>query len=197
MNKIISHQIAFRVSENLYKEFRKNHLDFLKQTEYDQLNNIKDFVVFLIKEWEKELLQQNRLQQADEEVITYVNRKGRREDPIVEDTITKINYNFRESVKKSWDNIIYTLIKEEDFINSKKYSNSYFLHLLFEYYKDNASYFIEKFAKTTLKEVLLKLSDKVTFQFISKFTIKEFSGDIEKIENTPKGLVIKVKRDDL
>ncbi len=198
MNKVISERIYFKVPESLYKKLLKIHLNFYQKTEYTQAEDIKKFFILLIKEWEEELKKEKRLQQADKDIIAHINRKGQRVYKIpFEGKTIRIDYIFKKEIKNSWNNIIYTIVKEENFSNMKEYSNAYFFPHILDFATKNLENLIGKYGKTPLQTLSLNIQDKVIIQVENKKRVKEILGKIEKIEKTFKGITIKVKRDNI
>lgn len=191
----IADKVYFRIEEKLYKEFKKFHLDFLEATEYYEVQDIKKFFALLIAEWEAHYIAENKLEVADAEKIDYINRKGKRIGQLdYEGETARITFHFKKDITKKWNNIIYTLMKEDNFDNMKKYSNGYFFPHFFEFVKSQKDRFIDEFRKRIYEEYTVKKEEKATIRFINKDTIKNISGKITRIEDTPNGLVLFIDR---
>lgn len=195
MNKEISDIIHFKVEEKLYQEFKMFHLNFLEQTQYFEVEDVKNFVIFLINEWYDLLSKTEVLEQSDKEKIELVNRKGKRYTTLPYDGATsRISFYFRNEIREKWNMIIYFLMKKENFSQMKVYTNGYFFPFLFEFAKQNLDFLKEKYQKVALPNTKISLKDKVTIRFFNKSSIKNIEGTILNIENTPKGLVIHIDR---
>ena len=117
----------FRVEERLYQEFKMFHLNFLETTQYSKVNDIKNFFILLIDEWYKKLKKENRLVPAVSDKIVYINRVGKRTNKLPYDGETaRIIFYFKKPVEAKWNDIVYTLMKEDNFANMQEYSNGYF-----------------------------------------------------------------------
>ena len=191
----ISDIIHFKVEERLYQEFKAFHLNFLEKTQYFEVEDIKNFFIFLINEWYDSLLKIEILEEADKEKIVQVNRKGKRYYSLpYEGNTTRISFYFRNEVREKWNKIIYYLMKKENFSQMKIYTNGYFFPYLFDFAKENKDILIERYKKVTLTDVNLKQNDRVMIRFLNKSTIKNIEGKVLNIENTPNGLVIHIDR---
>ena len=195
MMSTISDIIHFKVEERLYQEFKAFHLNFLEKTQYFEVEDIKNFFIFLINEWYDSLLKIEILEEADKEKIVQVNRKGKRYYSLpYEGNTTRISFYFRNEVREKWNKIIYYLMKKENFSQMKIYTNGYFFPYLFDFAKENKDILIERYKKVTLTDVNLKQNDRVMIRFLNKSTIKDIEGKVLNIENTPNGLVIHIDR---
>lgn len=197
MSKTISDIIHFKVEEALYQEFKIFHLNFLEETQYFEIEDIKNFFIFLINEWYDFLEKNEVLEEADKEKIAQVNKKGKRYYTLpYEGNTTRISFYFRNDIREKWNTIIYSLMKKENFSKMKIYTNGYFFPFLFNFAKENVFFLTEKYKKITLSNTILNLSDKVIIRFLNKNSIKNIKGSVSNIENTPNGLVIQIDRDD-
>lgn len=191
----ISEIIHFKVEEKLYQEFKIFHLNFLEKTQYFEIEDIKNFFIFLINEWYDFLQEKEILEEADKEKIVQVNRKGKRYYSLpYEGNTSRISFYFRNEVRDKWNTIIYFLMKKENFSQMKIYTNGYFFPYLFDFAKENEILLQEKYKKVTLVSVNIKQNDNVTIRFFNKSSIKSIEGRVSNIENTPNGLVIDIDR---
>lgn len=185
----------FRVEERLYQEFKMFHLNFLEATQYSKVNDIKNLFILLIDEWYKKLKEENRLVPAVPDKIVYINRVGKRTNKLPYDGETaRIIFYFKKPVEAKWNDIVYTLMKEDNFANMQEYSNGYFFPHLYNFAKENIEYLTAKYQKNSIKSLNLKLQEKVTIKFINKATIKHIEGKVTAIEKTPDGLFIHIDR---
>lgn len=191
----IAERVYFRIEYKIYQECKMFHLNFLEKTKFFAVSDIKDFFILLIEEWTQRLQDEKRLKKANSEIITYINRKGKRVSKMpYEGETTRITFHFKPHIVDKWNDIVYTLMNEDNFEKMKDYSNGYFLPNLFDFAKENIEYLIDKYQKYELDSLLLKLQEKVTIRFFSKSTIKNIEGKVISIENTPNGLVIHIDR---
>lgn len=191
----ISDIIHFKVEEKLYQEFKVFHLNFLEETQYFEIEDIKNFFIFLINEWYDFLNETETFEQVDSEKIAQVNRKGKRYHILpYEGNTTRISFYFRNEVREKWNKIIYHLMKKELFSQMKIYTNGYFFPYLFDFAKENKDNLIKKYKKVILTDVNLKKNERITIRFLNKSTIKNIEGKILNIEDTPNGLVIHIDR---
>lgn len=197
-NKAEIEEIRFKIPAPIYDEFLELHIEFLKKTQYIEACTVKKFISLLIREWEQSLIDQKRLVKAEQEQITYINRKGQRslKNPY-KGEVQRVFLRYNKETKESWDNIIYSLMKEENFSFNEEYSNGYFFPHLIDFLKKNFSALAKKYGKKNMTKVQINVNDKFKFQFISKGAVKRIEGSIYKIENTPQGIVINIKRDNL
>lgn len=197
-NKAEIGEIRFKIPTPIYDEFLELHIEFLERTQYIEACTVKKFLMLIIREWEQSLIEQKRLIQAQKKQITYINRKGQRnlKNPY-KGEVQRAFFRYEKGLKETWDNIIYSLMKEENFINNEEYSNGYFFAHLIDFIKKHLSMLVKKYGKKNMAKVQINVNDKFKFQFISKGAIKRIQGVIHKIEYTPQGIVINIKRNDL
>lgn len=196
MKENISEKIHLRIEEKLYQNFKLFHIDFLEKTEYIEVVDIKKFFILLIKEWEEKLAYQGILCKAEEKIIALVNRSGKRISRLpYEGATTRISFYFKKPIKQMWDNIIYSLIKQENFVNIRKYTNGYFFPKMYDFMEENRDYLIQKYKKNMLESCEISLEKVIRIKILNKNTIKDFKGKIEKIEKNPDGISIYLERE--
>lgn len=196
MKESVSEKIHLRIEERLYREFQLLHLDFLEKTEYIEVTDVKNFFILLIKEWEEFLVQQGLLYKAEENIIEGVNRTGKRMANLsYQGQSTRITFYLKKPIKQMWDNIIYSLMKQEEFANIGQYTNGYFFPKMFEFFKERMGYLIEKYKKTILSSYELAPYQEVKIKVLNKNSVKDFKGRIEKIEQNPDGISIYLERE--
>lgn len=191
----IAERVYFRIEDKVYQEYKMFHLNFLEKTKYFEVNDIKDFFILLIEEWTERLKNDKRLKKAEIDKIDYINRKGKRVYKIpYEGETVRILFHFKPYIVDKWNDIVYTLMSEDNFQKMKDYSNGYFLPDLFDFAKENIEYLVEKYKKYELESLLLQLQDNVTIRFLTKSSIKNIEGKVTAIEDTPNGLIIQIDR---
>lgn len=187
----IADRLQFRVEDKLYQEFKMFHINFLETTQYFNVQDIKDFFILLIEEWHIKLKEQKKLKPEDPDKITYINRKGKRIGKLsYEGETARITFYFKKHIVSQWNDIIYTLMYEDNFQNLKEYSNGYFFPHLYNFAKENIEYLVSKYQKHLLNSFNLKLEEEITIRIINKHSTKKIEGKVTTIENTPEGLII-------
>ena len=101
---------------------------------------------------------------------------------------------FKEPIETQWNDIVYTLMNEDEFANMKEYSNGYFFPHLYNFAKENINYLTDKYKKHSMDSINLKMQDEVIIKFINKASMKHIEGKVAAIENTPEGLIIHIDR---
>ena len=190
-----ANRLRFRVEDRLYQEFKMFHLNFLEVTQYFKVQDIKEFIILLIGEWYTKLKEENKLIPYDPDKIAYINRVGKRTTKLpYEGDTARMGLYFKEPIETQWNDIVYTLMSEDEFANMKEYSNGYFFPYLYNFAKENINYLTDKYKKHSMDSINLKMQDEVIIKFINKASMKHIEGKVAAIENTPEGLIIHIDR---
>lgn len=188
-------KIQFYVPTTLYNDFTKLQLEFLEQTDYQEAKTLKKFFAIIISEWKEFLIKKGKWKGTipPEEII---NKRGKRAKTNTEENeYTKFKFTYEKDIKQTWDNIVYSIMYEEDFSNKSIYASGYFFSLCIDFTKQNWISITTKYATKHLNNIELKSNDSVKLLIIGNKTLNRINGQIHNIESTPTGILISIKKE--